>query len=618
MSFLKNLYKAEDPAGYAKLANEGILLGYPVKIQGQSHRPDNNIGYHSSIKFFDPLKDHPHVVHGLARHLPLNPPNPKNTQIEPGQFKDRFGNDVYVLKLKGNSAEKIKEHNGKFTHMGFPATYAYEPHISVDKATHDKIKASGAKTAHEAGISFGPAELKRGSKTLKTYHHAPDTTEPAVPDESDFTAKVNVTKAENTLGNKPLMKPYRSEAQRRWAHTESGKEALGGESGVHEWDQATKGKKLPERIKKTDKICLPKKDFINEHEDLVDTLKHPSKKKTNKEIKEQSEELKEEKDKLEKGAIKNALIGGAALLGSHAHAASGHLHQFINGLNSLPGVKVSSQFVPAGNNPKNMHGTGQYSVRVGNYVVHGHHNSNGAGYSHKVGMDGPKNPTSNDLQDQKKAKFLRDKLETTGSNLLEKSESIYSDFVLLEKGALKNAGIALGMAGAIAGGAHKDSDAAQRMNVLPNHSQNAPQYDHHKMLRAISQVESSGGKNTKHAAGGGPIHGNEHAVGKYGLMPETIRETINGHKDLKAKHGKALALRGQQLHNYMQDNKGLEDVIADRHLSHMEHVLGQNPSHLGYGWLNGINGTLKARKNGENLTNHWHAKKVSEAYNKEK
>ena len=50
---------------------------------------------------------------------------------------------------------------------------------------------------------------------------------------------------------KPLMKPYTSEAQRRWAHTAAGKEALGGETGVHEWDEATKGKKLPEKVSKS-------------------------------------------------------------------------------------------------------------------------------------------------------------------------------------------------------------------------------------------------------------------------------------------------------------------------------------------------------------------------------
>ena len=39
--------------------------------------------------------------------------------------------------------------------------------------------------------------------------------------------------------------PYKSEKQRRWAHTPSGKDALGPE-GVKEWDEASKGSDLPE------------------------------------------------------------------------------------------------------------------------------------------------------------------------------------------------------------------------------------------------------------------------------------------------------------------------------------------------------------------------------------
>jgi hypothetical protein len=250
-----SLLKAENPEQYAKLANRGILLGYPVKIAGQDTRPDNGINYHSTIKYFDPSKDHPHKIHDLAQHLPLNPPDAKNTQIKFDKFKDRFGDDVYAVTLHGNSAEKIKEHNGKFAGMGFPSTFEWTPHISVDKDQWDKLKSSGAKTAHEAGIQFGSAHLKKGPKVLRTYHHEPDSAEPKVPDESDFTAKMTA-KSEDTMGQKPLMKPYVSEAQRRWAHTSSGKEALGGNAGVHEWDEATKGKKLPERVGKSEENTI--------------------------------------------------------------------------------------------------------------------------------------------------------------------------------------------------------------------------------------------------------------------------------------------------------------------------------------------------------------------------
>lgn len=66
-----------------------------------------------------------------------------------------------------------------------------------------------------------------------------------------------VQKAEANLnkmsGSKPepLMKPYVSDQQRKWAHTKAGMEALGGKKAVAEWDRATKGKKLPKRAKKS-------------------------------------------------------------------------------------------------------------------------------------------------------------------------------------------------------------------------------------------------------------------------------------------------------------------------------------------------------------------------------
>jgi hypothetical protein len=47
-----------------------------------------------------------------------------------------------------------------------------------------------------------------------------------------------------------LNKPYHSEAQRRWAHTPTGEKSLGGKAAVHEWDTASKGKKLPEKVSK--------------------------------------------------------------------------------------------------------------------------------------------------------------------------------------------------------------------------------------------------------------------------------------------------------------------------------------------------------------------------------
>ena len=56
----------------------------------------------------------------------------------------------------------------------------------------------------------------------------------------------------------PLMKPYQSDAQRKWAHTEAGTKALGGKEAVKEWDSATKGKRLPEKLNKNETPSLVK------------------------------------------------------------------------------------------------------------------------------------------------------------------------------------------------------------------------------------------------------------------------------------------------------------------------------------------------------------------------
>ena len=44
--------------------------------------------------------------------------------------------------------------------------------------------------------------------------------------------------------------PWVSKKQRAWGHSPAGTKALGGKKAVEEWDKATKGKKLPKRVKK--------------------------------------------------------------------------------------------------------------------------------------------------------------------------------------------------------------------------------------------------------------------------------------------------------------------------------------------------------------------------------
>lgn len=41
---------------------------------------------------------------------------------------------------------------------------------------------------------------------------------------------------------------YKSEAQKKWAHSEEGMKALGGPHKVDEWDKASEHLALPERV----------------------------------------------------------------------------------------------------------------------------------------------------------------------------------------------------------------------------------------------------------------------------------------------------------------------------------------------------------------------------------
>lgn len=54
------------------------------------------------------------------------------------------------------------------------------------------------------------------------------------------------------------MAPFVSKAQERWGNSPAGKKALGAE-GVKEWNGATKGKKLPEKLGK----AIKKKGFTS-------------------------------------------------------------------------------------------------------------------------------------------------------------------------------------------------------------------------------------------------------------------------------------------------------------------------------------------------------------------
>lgn len=181
----------------------------------------------------------------------------------------------------------------------------------------------------------------------------------------------------------------------------------------------------------------------------------------------------------------------------------------------------------------------------------------------------------------------------------------------LEKSTLKNLGAAAAVIGALSG-----SPSVAKAPEQPAHKIQQHGYSSDRMLNAISQVESSSGKNINHKPIPGKMHQGESAIGPYGITPSIIRETIKMDPYLKKAHAKAMHLHGQEMQNYIQDNPGLDRDIAERHLRRLEHHFGQNPATLGMAWLDGITGTKQKMKQGMNPSSHWHSKKILHAYGK--
>lgn len=512
------LSKGEDPEAYKKLASTGFILAHPVKINGKDKRPDNNIDYHASIKFFDKEDDKEEHAHEAASKLDHQHIDPKKVGIEPKVLKDRNGNDVYAIGLNGKHADKLKEHHEKFGHMGHKENYKWGAHVSVDKATHDKIKDAGHKTAHDAGIEFGHPELRRGPKTLQTYHPKMKKSEEV--EEIKHPTNLNLDKGEKDITEKSL-----ADIQKETA-----------------WTWASRAAACYEKLAKTGdwKWKTDAEEYRHEaveHAALIGDS-HPH----------VLEEIHKSLEKYRSVAQKEAEILDKAepLLkpwSSQAQAAWGHSPE---GKEALGGAKAVKEWDNA----------------------------------------------------------------TKGKHLpkhVAKSED-------LEKGALKNILTAGSMAAALASPQHTEAK-------VPSHGALHPQvsaspntgYSRDKMLNAISQVESSGGKNMKHK----PTSQGT-AFGAHAIMPAVVQDTIRLNPDLKNIHGKALRLQGDNLSHYLQDNPELEREIVNRHLSRLEHHFGHNPEAISFAWNQGIRGTNRAIASKQNISEHPYVQKFKHAYESEK
>ena len=112
-------------------------------------------------------------------------------------------------------------------------------------------------------------------------------------------------------------------------------------------------------------------------------------------------------------------------------------------------------------------------------------------------------------------------------------------------------------------------------------------------LNTISQLESSGGKNTNHAMMESGIHKGQTAIGRYGMMPNTVNEVLVRMKRKGMTSPELQELEGldpDSLKENLEANPELEnqiaEVLADKVLNRQ-----QDEGKAAYTWFQGHNMT---------------------------
>ena len=223
--------------------------------------------------------------------------------------------------------------------------------------------------------------------------------------------------------------------------------------------------------------------------------------------------------------------------------------------------------------------------------------------------------------------YKKDKLAASELNLLNlhKKDKYMKKLDLFKKNGLidkiKSGAASLGMVAAMASTSPQVQADIPNVNItkpeqtIAHEDQDTrPKYSKNHILNAIKEVESAGGKNIKHKTVKKGLNKGMYSRSEYGLMPLTIKDTINGNGRLQKKYGNLLTLKGDKFHEEYRKHPNIEKELASRHYDQIAKNFGHDLHKIAYAWLNGISGTKKAVKNGKDIKNHWHVKKVKKAY----
>lgn len=150
---------------YKRIADSSLLLNYPVSIQGQRIRQDNDVQYHLTIMWTRDL-NHLTEIQRISKGIDWKILDP-NTPIKFDQFHDSLGNTIhYIIKLVDNKV--LDSYSPLFRHLTDSAG-EYLSHITIDKETWERLKSKNPRTVKEGGIEFDFPCLMQGTRKIEEY-----------------------------------------------------------------------------------------------------------------------------------------------------------------------------------------------------------------------------------------------------------------------------------------------------------------------------------------------------------------------------------------------------------------------------------------------------------------
>jgi len=175
--------------------------------------------------------------------------------------------------------------------------------------------------------------------------------------------------------------------------------------------------------------------------------------------------------------------------------------------------------------------------------------------------------------------------------------------------SIKNTGIAFATAAAMMG--------VPQQLAQPEHIQSQFTFEKPNQitplpgLKYIEMIESSGNKNLNHKVVNHGLNSGTKAIGKYGIMPLQVIDTIKNDKNLSHKYPEFLHydhLKDQdKIRQAVSKNHNFENELANSHWKRLYDRFDGNEAKMAHAWINGITGT--ARTPSADINNHDYVKK---------